>query len=89
MLPAGFEIENPRTKDLPGMDWIKNEDSPTALDARDDRLNLFVDLHSMRQVYYYAVRAVSPGIYHTCQNYRRTTFSFGYITRAYPYISRP
>jgi uncharacterized protein YfaS (alpha-2-macroglobulin family) len=64
MLPAGFEIENPRTKDLPGMDWIKNEDSPTALDARDDRLNLFVDLHSMRQVYYYAVRAVSPGIYH-------------------------
>jgi uncharacterized protein YfaS (alpha-2-macroglobulin family) len=64
MLPAGFEIENPRTKDLPGMDWIKNQNSPTALDARDDRLNLFVDLHSMRQVYYYAVRAVSPGIYH-------------------------
>jgi uncharacterized protein YfaS (alpha-2-macroglobulin family) len=64
MLPAGFEIENPRTKDIPGMDWIKNEDSPTALDIRDDRLNLFVDLHSMRQTYYYAVRAVSLGTYH-------------------------
>jgi len=64
MLPAGFEIENPRTKDIPGMDWIKSEDSPTALDVRDDRINFFVDLHSMRQVYYYAVRAVSPGIYH-------------------------
>ena len=44
-------------------------DSPAAgrrteLDVRDDRINFFVDLHSMRQVYYYAVRAVSPGIYH-------------------------
>jgi len=64
MLPAGFEIENPRTKELPGMDWIKSDDNPTALDVRDDRINLFVDLHSMRQVYYYAVRAVSPGVYH-------------------------
>jgi hypothetical protein len=64
MLPAGFEIENPRTKDIPGMDWIKSEDSPIALDVRDDRINFFVDLRSMRQVYYYAVRAVSPGSYH-------------------------
>jgi alpha-2-macroglobulin len=64
MLPAGFEIENPRTKDIPGMDWIKDAGSPTALDVRDDRINLFVDMHSNRQVYYYAVRAVSPGIYH-------------------------
>ncbi len=64
MLPAGFEIENPRTKNIPGMDWVKDEDSPTALDVRDDRINLFVDLHSMKQTYYYAVRAVSPGLYH-------------------------
>ncbi|HEY4111705.1 MAG TPA: alpha-2-macroglobulin [Puia sp.] len=64
MLPAGFEIENPRTKELPGMDWIKGDASPTALDVRDDRINLFVDLHAMRQTYYYAVRAVSPGVYH-------------------------
>ncbi|HWB93136.1 MAG TPA: MG2 domain-containing protein [Puia sp.] len=64
MLPAGFEIENPRTKDIPGMDWIKNEDSPTALDVRDDRINFFVDLTSSRQTYYYAVRAVSLGTYH-------------------------
>lgn len=64
LLPAGFEIENPRTKDIPGMDWIKNASEPTAMDVRDDRINLFVDLYSDRQVYYYAVRAVSPGIYH-------------------------
>ncbi|MDP4244926.1 MAG: MG2 domain-containing protein [Bacteroidota bacterium] len=63
LLPAGFEIENPRTKDIPGMDWIKDGDSPTALDVRDDRINLFLDLNDNKQVYYYAVRAVSPGIY--------------------------
>jgi uncharacterized protein YfaS (alpha-2-macroglobulin family) len=63
LLPAGFEIENPRTKEIPGMDWIKDGGTPTALDVRDDRINLFVDLKSSRQVYYYAVRAVSPGNY--------------------------
>jgi alpha-2-macroglobulin len=63
LLPAGFEIENPRTKDLPGMEWIKDGDSPTALDLRDDRINLFVDLDNQKQTYYYAVRAVSPGIF--------------------------
>ncbi|HLY68295.1 MAG TPA: MG2 domain-containing protein [Puia sp.] len=63
MLPAGFEIENPRTKEIPGMDWIKNESSPTATDVRDDRINLFVNAYDDKQTYYYAVRAVSPGIY--------------------------
>lgn len=64
MIPAGFEIENPRTKEIPGMDWIKDASTPTALDVRDDRINLFVDLTNTRQTYYYAVRAVSPGLYH-------------------------
>jgi uncharacterized protein YfaS (alpha-2-macroglobulin family) len=63
MIPAGFEIENPRTKEIPGMDWIKDASNPVQLDVRDDRINLFVDLHSSRQTYYYAVRAVSPGVY--------------------------
>jgi alpha-2-macroglobulin len=63
LLPAGFEIENPRTKELPGMEWIKDAAVPTAMDVRDDRINLFVDLYNLRQVYYYAVRAVSPGVY--------------------------
>ena len=63
MLPAGFEIENPRTKDIPGMDWIKDASTPTALDVRDDRINLFVNSGRLRQNYYYAVRAVSPGVF--------------------------
>ncbi len=63
LLPAGFEIENPRTKELPGMDWIKNGSEPTALDVRDDRIHFFVDATAPRQHYYYAVRAVSLGNY--------------------------
>ena len=63
MLPAGFEIENPRTKEIPGMDWIKNDSQPQYLDVRDDRVNMFVSVDRTAQTYYYAVRAVSPGNY--------------------------
>ncbi|MGB3006825.1 MAG: MG2 domain-containing protein [Chitinophagaceae bacterium] len=63
LLPAGFEIENPRTKEIPGMDWIKDAMTPTALDVRDDRIHFFVDANSNKQTYYYAVRAISPGNY--------------------------
>jgi uncharacterized protein YfaS (alpha-2-macroglobulin family) len=63
LLPAGFEIENPRTKEIPGMDWIKDGSTPTALDVRDDRIHFFVDANNNKQTYYYAVRAVSPGNY--------------------------
>jgi len=63
LLPAGFEIENPRTKEIPGMDWIKDAMTPTALDVRDDRIHFFVDANNNKQSYYYAVRAVSPGNY--------------------------
>ncbi|HYC41136.1 MAG TPA: MG2 domain-containing protein [Chitinophagaceae bacterium] len=61
LIPAGFEIENPRTKEIPGMDWIKDGNDPVALDVRDDRVHFFVDATAPRQAYYYAVRAVSPG----------------------------
>ena len=63
LLPAGFEIENPRTKEIPGMDWIKDAASVRSLDVRDDRIHLFVDADQSRKNFYYAVRAVSPGIY--------------------------
>ncbi|RYY39115.1 MAG: alpha-2-macroglobulin family protein [Chitinophagaceae bacterium] len=63
LLPGGFEIENPRTSEVPGLDWIKDNRQPDALDVRDDRIHFFVNLHGERQTYYYAVRAVSPGVY--------------------------
>jgi uncharacterized protein YfaS (alpha-2-macroglobulin family) len=63
IIPAGFEIENPRTKEIPGMEWIKDADMPLSIDVRDDRIHLFVNLTQNRQDYYYAVRAVSKGNY--------------------------
>ena len=44
-------------------EWIKNAETPVSLDVRDDRIHLFVDLTREKQVYYYAVRAVSVGNY--------------------------
>jgi uncharacterized protein YfaS (alpha-2-macroglobulin family) len=63
LLPAGFEIENARTKELPGMEWIKGASEPVALDVRDDRIHFFVDAHAPKQTFYYAARAVSPGFF--------------------------
>lgn len=61
LLPAGFEIENPRTKEIPGMDWTRDASHPVAIDVRDDRIHFFVDAYSNQHKYYYAVRAVSLG----------------------------
>jgi uncharacterized protein YfaS (alpha-2-macroglobulin family) len=44
------------------MDWIKDGTTPTALDIRDDRINFFTDV-SGTQHFYYAVRAVSTGMF--------------------------
>ena len=63
MLPAGFEIENTRLTDLPEMDWMKNGEEPEYKDVRDDRINLFTFLSGKTKVFYYMVRAVSPGVY--------------------------
>ncbi|MBI1220971.1 MAG: alpha-2-macroglobulin family protein [Bacteroidetes bacterium] len=63
MLPAGFEIENPRLNDFPNMNWIKNKSTPDYYDFRDDRVNLYTTAQSSTRYYYYIVRAVSPGKY--------------------------
>jgi uncharacterized protein YfaS (alpha-2-macroglobulin family) len=63
ILPAGFEIENPRVKELPGTEWIKDAANPVAMDIRDDRIHFFTNLGSKKQVFYYSVRAVSPGYF--------------------------
>ena len=64
MLPAGFEIENPRLAELPDMTWAtKNADYPEHLDIRDDRLNLFTTATGKVKTFYYMVRAVSTGTF--------------------------
>jgi uncharacterized protein YfaS (alpha-2-macroglobulin family) len=63
MLPAGFEIENMRLSEMPGMSWIKSEATPDYIDYRDDRVNIFTTAYAKPQDFYYLVRAVSPGTF--------------------------
>ena len=67
LLPAGFEIENPRITKLPSsMSWPHSRSHADYMDIRDDRINLFVDVpgandYTRPAYYYYLVRAVSCG----------------------------
>ena len=63
MLPAGFEIENPRISEVPSMNWANDVTSPEYFDIRDDRINLFTRATSSVKNYYYVVRAVSTGTF--------------------------
>jgi hypothetical protein len=69
ILPAGFEIENPRITTLPpGMSWPHSKSNPDYQDVRDDRINMFVNVrgkssYNNTQYYYYLVRAVSRGTF--------------------------
>ena len=61
MLPAGFEIENPRLSDSPDMAWARDASTPDYSDIRDDRINMFATATGSVRHYYYVVRAVSTG----------------------------
>ncbi len=61
ILPAGFEIENPRLSETADMQWIRDNAYPQHFDIRDDRINLFTTVKGTPKSYYYVVRAVSKG----------------------------
>jgi len=63
LLPAGFEIENPRIASRDTLPWArKGSFEPERVEMRDDRLVLFADLHSADTHYYrYIVRAITRG----------------------------
>ncbi len=61
LLPAGFEIENPRVGAVPELSWIKDNTTPDYLDIRDDRINFFTTVYHEPKNFYYVVRAVSKG----------------------------
>lgn len=63
LLPAGFEIENPRLKTTPRLSWVPKNSAPTDFqDMRDDRLLMFTNLYpGSQRKFYYSVRAISAG----------------------------
>jgi alpha-2-macroglobulin len=64
ILPACFEIENPRLTELPpGMNYPHSTSYCDYMDIRDDRINLFVNVSEYTRYYYYLLRVVSPGKY--------------------------
>ena len=63
ILPAGLEIENPRLKDVPGVNWIQDRSYPDYMDIRDDRISYFTSVSGQNRNFYYMARAVSPGIF--------------------------
>ncbi len=63
MLPAGFEIENPRITEGRDFDWTNNRAYPQHFDVRDDRINFFLDPSNRERYLYYTVRAVTKGKY--------------------------
>lgn len=63
LLPAGFEIENPRITETPELSWATNKSQPDNIDYRDDRVNIFTTVFGQERVFYYVVRAVTPGVF--------------------------
>ena len=61
ILPAGFEIENPRITDVPGTSWIKDMSVPQHADYRDDRVFFFTNASPSVRHFYYVVRCVNRG----------------------------
>jgi uncharacterized protein YfaS (alpha-2-macroglobulin family) len=63
LLPAGFEIENPRLSENPQYEFTKNAATPVYVDIRDDRINYYTNFryNNRAQTFYYLVRAVTKG----------------------------
>ena len=60
LIPAGFEIENPRLENTEKMDWKSNMNIKY-MDIRDDRLILFTNVDNSTHVFYYYMRVVNRG----------------------------
>jgi hypothetical protein len=65
LLPAGFEIENPRLSTRETLPWISSADLEVDFfDFRDDQVLLFLDLPDQElRTAYVVLRAVTPGTF--------------------------
>lgn len=62
LIPAGFEIENPRLGESTSLSWVKPSFNVDHLDVRDDRVLLFGSMPaSATHSFYYMARAVNAG----------------------------
>ncbi|WP_084650715.1 alpha-2-macroglobulin family protein [Runella zeae] len=63
LLPAAFEIENPRLTEPRDMPWIQNPTTPDHFDIRDDRINYYTTANSTEKTFYYMVRVITKGTF--------------------------
>ncbi len=63
VIPACFEIENPRLNPEREFSWIKDKADADYMDIRDDRVTYFTNVTAKKQDYYYLVRVVAKGKY--------------------------
>lgn len=65
LLPAGFEIENPRLQSRRGIGWIGDKMyQPRYIDIRDDRMIIYGDFQlNKEERFYYGLRVVSAGTF--------------------------
>ena len=64
ILPACFEIENPRLTDLPpGLSYPHYRSNYDYMDIRDDRIIFFTGVSNSTVYFYYLVRVVSKGTF--------------------------
>ncbi|MEI7583762.1 alpha-2-macroglobulin [Runella sp.] len=63
LLPAAFEVENPRLTEPRDMPWIKNPTTPDHFDIRDDRINYYTTANNVEKTFYYMVRVITKGTF--------------------------
>lgn len=63
LIPAGFEIENPRLSGERELTWVKDQNWPTHFDIRDDRIHYYFDFYGNQINFYYLARAVNKGTF--------------------------
>ncbi|RMH72010.1 MAG: hypothetical protein D6675_05360 [Gemmatimonadetes bacterium] len=66
LLPAGFQIENPRLQSRQNIPWIdsKTQFETAHLDIRDDRMIIFGNLiRRQPKTFYYGLRGINPGTF--------------------------
>jgi alpha-2-macroglobulin len=63
LLPAAFEVENPRLTEPREMPWIKNVTTPDHFDIRDDRINYYTSADNKEKTFYYMVRVITKGTF--------------------------